>query len=136
MNRMTQQDEQIRRVAVLVDSVDSQTAGQILSQLSNQEAESVRSVVVDLGKISRNERTEVLQQFLFAVHGVQDSCQPKPETKDRSAEMDAAKLNQQADLCPTCFAQHDCECSPRSVRVISPDEINAAKRMMIQQQNR
>lgn len=71
---MSKTNESLRRVAVLIDSLDSQTAGRFLHNIPVKSAEQIRQQVIDLGRVSRAEREQVLQQFLFAVHGVQQAA--------------------------------------------------------------
>ena len=80
---MNQSTDTIRRLAVLVDSLDSGSAGQFLNNVPTGTADQIRRQVVDLGKVSKSERENVLQQFLFAVHGVQDTV-VQNATGDRS----------------------------------------------------
>lgn len=70
---MNEPNGTMRRLAVLVDSLDSQSAGRFLNNVPTRTAEQIRRYVVDLGKVSRSEREQVLQQFLFAVNGVQET---------------------------------------------------------------
>ena len=72
---MNKTSETLRRVAVLIDSLDNQTAGRFLHNIPVKSAEQIRQQVIDLGRVSRAEREQVLQQFLFAVHGVQQAAE-------------------------------------------------------------
>jgi len=72
---MSKKNESLRRVAVLIDSLDNQTAGRFLHNIPVKSAEQIRQQVIDLGRVSRAEREQVLQQFLFAVNGVQQAAE-------------------------------------------------------------
>lgn len=55
--------ENLRRVAILVASVDDALAGQLLENLPEYEAAQVRQLVDQLGEIDPEEQEEVLRQF-------------------------------------------------------------------------
>jgi hypothetical protein len=84
--QMEKRSETMRRLAVLVDSLDSDTASQFLDNVPLGTAENIRQQVIDLGRVSRTEREQVLQQFLFAVNGVQESIAASRNTAGFSEE--------------------------------------------------
>lgn len=55
--------QRLRRIAILVSSVDSQAASQILLQLPSQVAEAVRNCIHNLGDVAEQERSAILQEF-------------------------------------------------------------------------
>lgn len=104
---MSKTNDSLRRVAVLIDSVDNQTAGRFLHNISVKSAEQIRQQVIDLGRVSRAEREQVLQQFLFAVHGVQQAAdetgmKPRPvELRVRAVSPKQLQANGNAAILPT-----------------------------------
>ncbi len=56
----------IRQAAILMASVDSQTARQLLQQMPPATAKAVRKAMVDLGRIDAEEQKAVLAAFRHA----------------------------------------------------------------------
>ncbi len=70
--------QRIRRIAILVSTVDSQAASQILLQLPSEVAEAVRNCIRNLGDVTEKERSEILQEFQQAEE--QTAAAPTPDT--------------------------------------------------------
>ena len=68
--------QRLRRIAILVSSVDSQAARQILLQLPSEVAEEVRNCIRNLGDVTELERSEILQEFQQTDR--QSSAPPNP----------------------------------------------------------
>ena len=62
-NALDTQENQLRKVAILVSSVDSTAARQLLMQLSAEDALRVRQLSASLGEVSEAERREIIQEF-------------------------------------------------------------------------
>lgn len=61
---MSKLDERLRRVAILIASLDDATADRLLDQLPAEEAGRVRRTVVELSDVPPIEEQEVLSEFL------------------------------------------------------------------------
>ena len=88
----------LRRLAVLVDSVDLSSANQILENIPDHTADRIRQHVSVLGKVSRHEREEVLRQFLFAVKGVRENLFSVPESIADNADSKTQSLHASSTL--------------------------------------
>jgi len=60
---MGDQDQGIRKAAILLDSLGPSAAAALLKLLSREQARRVRRAVIDLGKIDAGERQRVLEEF-------------------------------------------------------------------------
>ncbi len=56
-------DSKIRQVAILLSSVDTNSARQLLGQLPTDQARQVRNAMVNLGKVTPEERRQALALF-------------------------------------------------------------------------
>ncbi len=81
-------DDRIRQVAILLTSVDTATARQLLTQLPTQQAKQVRQAMVQLGSVSPEERARALESFQKRNGGSQPA---------RSDESVATKVASQSD---------------------------------------
>ncbi len=81
-------DDRIRQVAILLTSVDTATARQLLTQLPTQQAKQVRQAMVQLGSVSPEERARALESFQKRNGGSQPT---------RSDESVATKVASQSD---------------------------------------
>jgi flagellar motor switch protein FliG len=61
---MKQRDGSLRKAAVLVDSLDPNSADALLEQMGSELAGRVRRAVMDLGEIGEEERERVIAEFL------------------------------------------------------------------------
>ena len=83
---MSEQDLTIRKLAVLVDALDTGTANRFLESVSGEEATRIRRYVLELGRVSHDERENILRQFLFAIHGAQDEDHVDEQLLEKSIE--------------------------------------------------
>ncbi len=65
-------DSKTRQVAILLTSVDTQTARQMLSQFPTEQAKRIRSAMTQLGPVSPEERRAALDQFHRMTQATQD----------------------------------------------------------------
>lgn len=61
---MNASPETIRKAAILITSLDQETADQLLEQMSPEQAQIVRNAALDLGDLSSEESSEVIAEFL------------------------------------------------------------------------
>ena len=61
---MSASPETIRKAAILVTSLDQETADQLLEQMSPEQAQIVRNAALDLGDLDNDESAEVIAEFL------------------------------------------------------------------------
>ena len=61
---MSVSPETIRKAAILITSLDQETADQLLEQMSPEQAQIVRNAALDLGELSNDESSEVIAEFL------------------------------------------------------------------------
>ncbi|HIA19066.1 MAG TPA: hypothetical protein EYN70_06550, partial [Planctomycetaceae bacterium] len=54
----------IRKAAILITSLDQETADQLLEQMPPEQAQIVRNAALDLGELSNDESSEVIAEFL------------------------------------------------------------------------
>lgn len=64
MLRMDAQFKRFRKVAILVSTLDRDTADTLLAQMSDEEASSVRRAILSLDEISDEDQAEVLAEFM------------------------------------------------------------------------
>ena len=74
---------EIRKAAILIDSLDRQSAQLLLGQLNKQTAESVRQQVHKLTNVTIREKESVLAEFLKTVQLVAEN--PSIQTHATSA---------------------------------------------------
>jgi flagellar motor switch protein FliG len=95
-------DSKTRQVAILLTSVDTQTARQLLSQFPTEQAKRIRSAMTQLGPVSPEERRAALDQFHRMTQATQGStskteASPAESLLQASAQgMDAVELSDQA----------------------------------------
>jgi len=61
---MNASPETIRKAAILVTSLDQETADQLLEQMPPEQAQMVRNAALDLDELSSDESSEVISEFL------------------------------------------------------------------------
>src|SRR6476646_1271018 len=60
---MTTMDPNLRKAAVLLRSMDADTAAMMLAQLSSEEATTLRSALRSLGRVEADEQGELLHEL-------------------------------------------------------------------------
>lgn len=96
----------LRKAAILVNSLDAQTADRILEQMPEEQAAQVRRMMVELGDIDSSEQQQVIDEFFD--HG---STRPAPDDAESldGVELDpelARRLNQVSRPAPRAV-EHD-----------------------------
>jgi len=76
---MNPQDHGIRRVAILVASLDQAAADAMLERLGPEQARHVRQTIVDLGQIDAREQRRVIEDFFRAGPGLPEDYPPGVE---------------------------------------------------------
>ena len=76
---MNPQDHGIRRVAILVASLDQAAADAMLERLGPDQARRVRQTIVDLGQIDSREQRRVIEDFFRAGPGLPEDYPPGVE---------------------------------------------------------
>ncbi|HIA20271.1 MAG TPA: hypothetical protein EYN70_12795, partial [Planctomycetaceae bacterium] len=61
---MSASPETIRKAAILITTLDQETADHLLEQMTPGQAQIVRNAAMDLGELSSLETTEVIEEFL------------------------------------------------------------------------
>ena len=89
----------IRKAAILVRSLDSDTAATLLTQLSTQEVQQIRHAVSSLGEINADERANVVAEFCSAGAVTSDNCQSGVELADSlfTAEVESGSQQNQPE---------------------------------------
>jgi len=72
----------IRKAAILVRSLDSDTAAALLTQLSTPEVQQIRDAVSSLGDIDADERADVVAEFRSAGAATSENCPSGVELAD------------------------------------------------------
>lgn len=70
----------LRRVAVLLSTLDDRTAAQLLEQLSSDEREQVQMILTRLDAVDPRERNEVVQQFVTEGRRHRAAMRPEEDT--------------------------------------------------------
>ena len=106
---------EIRKAAILIGTVDPETANMLLAQMSPEEAASVRRAAVELHSIDADEREEILDEFAYrATQQKADAPDVELSLSPRATEMrPAERLNRLVpdrhtsgiDLCGTSVKQ-------------------------------
>ena len=82
---MNPQDQGIRKVAILVASLDRATADAMLERLGPEQTRRVRQTIVDLGQIDAREQRRVIEDFFRAGPGLPENYPPGVEVDGRLA---------------------------------------------------
>jgi flagellar motor switch protein FliG len=76
---MNPQDQGIRKVAILVASLDQAAADAMLERLGPEQSRRVRQTIVDLGQIDPREQRRVIEDFFRAGPGLPENYPPGVE---------------------------------------------------------
>ncbi len=94
---MNERDDSLRKAAILIDSLDTQTAEQLLGQMTSEEAALVRAAMSQLGAIGTDERDGIINEFMHT--GVSSVTSPSDDVQmDQSL---AEKIASFQDPCPS-----------------------------------
>lgn len=77
----------LRKAAILVSSLDTAAADKVLDQLTPEQAQQVRMLVVDLGDINRGEQQRVIDEFFRVGPMIPPKCPPGIELDGRLASL-------------------------------------------------
>ncbi|MGB9689226.1 FliG C-terminal domain-containing protein [Thermogutta sp.] len=91
----------IRKAAIFIDCLEPEAADRLLEQLPPEYAQQVRNTWMTLGRISAEERDQVIREFLNRVDDSKISIQAltvqrSPET-EKTVRLDASRENRPAD---------------------------------------
>ncbi len=84
----------LRKAAILVRSLDSDTAATLLTQLSTPEVQQIRDAVSSLGNIDADERADVVAEFRSAGVVTSENCQSGVELADSLFTADVEPVSQ------------------------------------------
>lgn len=97
MTRKTDKQDPIRKIAILVSSLDQQATDDLLDRLPSDQARAVRNVLVDMDDVPQDEQTRIASEFLR-------SGSFHPPAEDSGIELDDALAEKLAS--PNGYADH------------------------------
>ena len=99
---MTVSNQALRKAAILIDSLDSRSADELLEQMGEQLAGQVRQAVMQLGDVAQGERDRIIAEFMASKgQAAGDTDSPGGVELDLSF---AAKMGADANGSPSAIA--------------------------------
>ncbi len=103
---MAQQPDILRCAAILVSTLDAESADRLLDQLSPEDAAEVRRAILDLADVDHVEEQDVIARFLYP--DAESATEPVPEVENEGVELclsgavgPATNDAVFADICPS-----------------------------------
>ena len=92
MNRAEPRDRSLRKIAVLVRSLDEEAADRLLAQMPLDRAAAVREAAEELGEVDERERREIVAEFLRATGRAAPPARNEPQPSATASESAGVEL--------------------------------------------
>jgi flagellar motor switch protein FliG len=94
---MTEQDDAIRKAAILIDSLDGPAADALLDQMTHEEGVQVRNAMLQLNDVDAGERNRIIDEFIDGGFPAQVAGTADVEMVDSLADKIASTKHPSAD---------------------------------------